>query len=137
MTYSSSRSRVSTSPFSRSGSSFTDRISSSAQRLRPFDVTTLYYKRSRLSAVEEEVLGFLMGEIRRLLESKHEQLHGFIEEKVRPAASNSGSSNEAPAVNRPIVRLFGLLAVMFAVLVGFTSRWTVFEASSLRSFIAS
>jgi formate dehydrogenase len=29
-----------------------------AQRLRPFDVTTLYYKRSRLSAVEEEVLGF-------------------------------------------------------------------------------
>ncbi|MCW3068892.1 MAG: penicillin-binding protein 2 [Solirubrobacterales bacterium] len=36
-------------------------------------------------------------------------------------------------MNRPIVRLFGLLAVMFAVLVGFTSRWTVFEASSLRN----
>lgn len=28
-----------------------------AQRLRAFDVTVLYYKRSRLSAVEEEVLG--------------------------------------------------------------------------------
>ncbi|HSZ06801.1 MAG TPA: penicillin-binding protein 2 [Solirubrobacteraceae bacterium] len=36
------------------------------------------------------------------------------------------------AVNRPIVRLYGLVAVMFALLVAFTSRWTVFEASSLR-----
>jgi peptidoglycan glycosyltransferase len=36
-------------------------------------------------------------------------------------------------VNRPIVRLFGLLTLMFALLVAFTSRWTVFEASSLRN----
>ena len=35
-------------------------------------------------------------------------------------------------MNRPIVRLYGLVAVLFAVLVGFTSRWSVFEASSLR-----
>jgi len=35
-------------------------------------------------------------------------------------------------VNRPIVRLFGLVALLFALLVAFTSRWTVFEASSLR-----
>ncbi len=35
-------------------------------------------------------------------------------------------------MNRPIVRLFGLVIVMFAVLLAFTSRWTVFEASSLR-----
>jgi penicillin-binding protein A len=35
-------------------------------------------------------------------------------------------------VNRPIVRLFGLVALMFGLLVAFTSRWTVFEASSLR-----
>jgi len=35
-------------------------------------------------------------------------------------------------VNRPIVRLFGLVVVMFALLLAFTSRWTVFEASSLR-----
>jgi peptidoglycan glycosyltransferase len=35
-------------------------------------------------------------------------------------------------VNRPIVRLYGLVAVLFALLVAFTSRWTVFEASSLR-----
>ena len=35
-------------------------------------------------------------------------------------------------MNRPIVRLFGLVALMFALLVAFTSRWTVFEASSLR-----
>jgi peptidoglycan glycosyltransferase len=35
-------------------------------------------------------------------------------------------------VNRPIVRLYGLVVVLFAVLVGFTSRWTIFQASSLR-----
>jgi peptidoglycan glycosyltransferase len=35
-------------------------------------------------------------------------------------------------VNRPIVRLYGLVAVLFALLIAFTSRWTVFEASSLR-----
>ena len=31
----------------------------------------------------QEVLGFLMAEMRTLLESKHDQLHSFIEEKVR------------------------------------------------------
>jgi peptidoglycan glycosyltransferase len=36
-------------------------------------------------------------------------------------------------VNQPILRLFGLVVVMFALLVAFTSRWTVFEASSLRA----
>jgi peptidoglycan glycosyltransferase len=36
-------------------------------------------------------------------------------------------------VNRPIIRLYGLVAVLFALLVAFTSRWTVFEASSLRN----
>jgi penicillin-binding protein A len=35
-------------------------------------------------------------------------------------------------MNQPIVRLFGLVIVMFAVLLAFTSRWTIFEASSLR-----
>jgi penicillin-binding protein A len=35
-------------------------------------------------------------------------------------------------MNKPIVRLFGLVIVMFAVLLAFTSRWTIFEASSLR-----
>jgi peptidoglycan glycosyltransferase len=35
-------------------------------------------------------------------------------------------------VNKPIVRLFALVIVLFAVLVGFTSRWTVFEAEALR-----
>jgi penicillin-binding protein A len=35
-------------------------------------------------------------------------------------------------VNRPIVRLYGFVALLFALLVAFTSRWTVFEASSLR-----
>ncbi len=35
-------------------------------------------------------------------------------------------------MNRPIVRLYGLVIVMFALLIGFTSRWTVFSAASLR-----
>jgi len=35
-------------------------------------------------------------------------------------------------MNQPIVRLFGLVIVMFAVLLAFTSRWTIFEAKSLR-----
>ncbi|MEI7560581.1 MAG: penicillin-binding transpeptidase domain-containing protein [Actinomycetes bacterium] len=35
-------------------------------------------------------------------------------------------------MNKPIGRLFGLVVILFAILVGFTSRWTVFEAKSLR-----
>jgi penicillin-binding protein A len=35
-------------------------------------------------------------------------------------------------MNRPIVRLYGLVIVLFGLLVAFTSRWTIFEASSLR-----
>ena len=35
-------------------------------------------------------------------------------------------------MNAPIGRLFGLVLVLFALLVGFTSRWTVFEAEALR-----
>ena len=34
-------------------------------------------------------------------------------------------------MNRQITQLFGLTAVLFAVLIVFTSRWTVFEAQSL------
>jgi penicillin-binding protein A len=36
-------------------------------------------------------------------------------------------------VNRPILRLYGFVALLFALLVAFTSRWTVFDASSLRA----
>ena len=35
-------------------------------------------------------------------------------------------------MNGSIARLFGLVLVLFALLVGFTSRWTVFEAEALR-----
>jgi peptidoglycan glycosyltransferase len=35
-------------------------------------------------------------------------------------------------VNRQIVKLFGLLVVLFAVLVGFTSYWSVFDAQALK-----
>ncbi len=35
-------------------------------------------------------------------------------------------------MNGPITKLFGLVIVLFAILVAFTSRWTVFEAEALR-----
>ncbi|HVR04962.1 MAG TPA: penicillin-binding transpeptidase domain-containing protein, partial [Solirubrobacteraceae bacterium] len=35
-------------------------------------------------------------------------------------------------MNRPILRLYGLVVVLFALLVAFTSRWTIFQASALR-----
>jgi penicillin-binding protein A len=34
-------------------------------------------------------------------------------------------------MNAPIIRLFGLIVVLFALLIGWTSRWTVFQATSL------
>jgi peptidoglycan glycosyltransferase len=36
-------------------------------------------------------------------------------------------------MNGPIVRIFGLIVVLFALLVVFTSRWTVFDAKSLNN----
>jgi penicillin-binding protein A len=36
-------------------------------------------------------------------------------------------------VNRQIVQLFGLFTLLFAILLAFTSRWTVFEANSLEN----
>jgi peptidoglycan glycosyltransferase len=35
-------------------------------------------------------------------------------------------------VNRQIVKLFGLVVVLFAVLIGFTSYWSVFDAAALK-----
>jgi penicillin-binding protein A len=35
-------------------------------------------------------------------------------------------------VNRQIVKLFGLIVVLFAVLIGFTSYWSVFDAQALK-----
>lgn len=40
-------------------------------------------------------------------------------------------------MNRPIVHLFGLFTLLFALLVGFTSRWSVFEAQSLEENTAN
>jgi peptidoglycan glycosyltransferase len=34
-------------------------------------------------------------------------------------------------MNTPIIRLFGLVVVLFALLIGWTTRWTVFEQKSL------
>jgi penicillin-binding protein A len=35
-------------------------------------------------------------------------------------------------VNRQIVKLFGLVVVLFAILIGFTSYWSVFDAAALK-----
>ena len=35
-------------------------------------------------------------------------------------------------MNRPIVKLYALVVVLFALLIAFTSRWTIFQAASLR-----
>lgn len=40
-------------------------------------------------------------------------------------------------MNRQIVKLFGLVVVLFAVLVGFTSYWAVFDAEALREETAN
>ena len=44
----------------------------------------------------------------------------------RPGAGAGGR------VNRQIVKLFGLVVVLFAVLIGFTSYWSVFDAKALK-----
>jgi penicillin-binding protein A len=36
-------------------------------------------------------------------------------------------------VNGPIVKLFGVVVLLFALLIGWTSRWTVFDAKSLQN----
>src|SRR3984885_4421752 len=36
-------------------------------------------------------------------------------------------------MNAPITRLFAVVVLLFALLIFFTSRWTVFEASSLNN----
>jgi peptidoglycan glycosyltransferase len=40
-------------------------------------------------------------------------------------------------VNRQIVKLFGLVVVLFAVLIGFTSYWAVFDAKALKEKTAN
>ena len=35
-------------------------------------------------------------------------------------------------MNRQIIKLFGLVVVLFAVLIGFTSYWSVFDAAALK-----
>ena len=36
-------------------------------------------------------------------------------------------------MNRQIVKLFGFIVVLFAVLIGFTSYWSVFDAKALKN----
>ncbi|HST55636.1 MAG TPA: penicillin-binding transpeptidase domain-containing protein [Solirubrobacteraceae bacterium] len=53
--------------------------------------------------------------------------------RTHAAIAAPGAGGGGAGMNRSIVRLYGVVVVMFALLLGFTSRWTVFEASSLRA----
>ena len=52
---------------------------------------------------------------------------------LRRAAAAGLRSRPEASVNAPIARLFGVVVVLFALLLVFTSRWTVFDASSLNN----
>ena len=52
-----------------------------------------------------------------------------VARRPRQRSSSSGAQRDRRPVNQPIARLFASSLVMFALLVGFTSRWTVFEAA--------
>ena len=55
----------------------------------------------------------------------------------RVATQGRGSSRRLARVNRQIVKLFGLILLLFALLFGFTSYWSVFDASSLKANTAN
>ena len=50
-------------------------------------------------------------------------------ELVRSLELGAARNEADRAMNRPIVRLYGLVVLLFALLIAFTSRWTIFEAS--------
>src|SRR5262249_23221706 len=55
---------------------------------------------------------------------------GAAAARVRPRPA--GGSGGVAQVSVPISRVFGVIVVLFAVLVAWPSRWTVFESKSLR-----
>ncbi len=55
-------------------------------------------------------------------------------EAAAPPARRPGDGG---GVNRQIVKLFGFIVVLFAVLVGFTSYWSVFDAEALKEKTAN
>ena len=50
-------------------------------------------------------------------------------EASEPREARPGTGGD---VNRQIIKLFGFIVVLFAVLVGFTSYWSVFDAKALK-----
>ena len=49
-------------------------------------------------------------------------------QRARPRRAGAGGR-----MNRQIVQLFGLIVALFAVLIGFTSYWSVFDAKALKN----
>ena len=62
--------------------------------------------------------------LRRLVDPRELRPAGAAAARLRPRAE--------ARMTVPITRLFGLFVVLFAVLIGFTSRWAIFEADALR-----
>ena len=65
--------------------------------------------------------------LRRLLDRRELRAARAAAAHLRP-----GQAARERAMNRPVLRLYVLVIVLFGVLVAFTSRWTVFEAEALR-----
>ena len=63
--------------------------------------------------------------LRRLVDHRQLRAAGAAAARLRPSQEG--------CVNVPIARLFGAIVVLFALLIVWTSRWTVFEASSLNN----
>ena len=58
----------------------------------------------------------------------------LISDRARREAVEPGwpGPGDGARVNRQIVKLFGFIVVLFAILVGFTSYWSVFDAKALK-----
>ena len=74
--------------------------------------------------------------LRRQLDRREHGAAGAAPDRVRPRARRARPPGR-PGVNRQITQLFGLFALLFGVLVVFTSRWTVFEAKGLEAKTAN
>src|SRR6201999_3781173 len=71
--------------------------------------------------------------LRRLLDPRQLRPAGAAAADLRPRAPpDRRAPRPGPAVNAPIYRLFILFVALFAVLIGFTSRWAVFGATRLK-----
>src|SRR4029079_2395444 len=68
-------------------------------------------------------------QLRRQLDRRQLRSPGAAAAGLRPGPSRG---EDGRIVNRQIVKLFAFVVALFAVLVGFTSYWAVFDAKALK-----